>query len=222
MDGIVVSYLKNKKYGFVQGNDGESYFLHYSSLNNKSDEDLLIKNAKVSFEQKPTPKGLAAIKVEIYQSLTAMKMLPFFMIHTSQPKSGVVVKTAYTQTKYYKNPSEAKYQLKLLTGAVGGNAILDLQLDKKTFQDGNYKYTMHSYGGNIALVFEQVFVSNEDEQKKLIEEYADCISTFEKREHNILSEQKDILNAQLDPNNKGCLILIAIFIVLMVLLSVSQ
>ncbi|WP_058118980.1 cold-shock protein [Photobacterium kishitanii] len=221
MEGTVVSYLKNKKYGFVLGDDGESYFLHYSSLNNKHDEDFLIKNVKVSFDQKPTPKGLAAIKVDIYPSLTAMKMLPFFMIHTSQPKSGEVVKTAYTQTKFYKSSHEAKYQLKLLTGAVGGNAILDLQLDKKTFQDGNYKYTMYSYGGNIALVFKQVFVSNEDEQKKLMEEYTDCITAFEKREYKILSEQKEILNSQLETNDKGCFIIIAIFIVLMILLNLA-
>ncbi|MCE9780949.1 cold shock domain-containing protein, partial [Shewanella algae] len=38
MKGKVVSYVSSKKFGFINGDDGESYFLHVSALVNRSDE----------------------------------------------------------------------------------------------------------------------------------------------------------------------------------------
>lgn len=220
MDGYIVSYVKEKKYGFVKGNDGESYFLHCSALKNKDDEKLLIKGATVSFEQQPTPKGLSAIKVIVIPSLKAMKLTPFFMTRNGNPKYGEIVVADSTQTKFYKNPEEAKYNLKLLTGAVGGNAILNLSVEKKTFTDGNYQYTMHSYFGKIALVFDEVAVSSIEEQDALNNEYADCIRRFELSKKNIFKEQKEIVDSQINKDNSGCLItsvIIFIFVLLTLL-----
>jgi cold shock CspA family protein len=36
--GKVVSYISQKKYGFITGEDDESYFLHSSSLLDKANE----------------------------------------------------------------------------------------------------------------------------------------------------------------------------------------
>ncbi|MDO8253174.1 cold-shock protein [Shewanella algae] len=43
MKGKVVSYVSSKKFGFINGDDGESYFLHVSALVNRSDEAKLDK-----------------------------------------------------------------------------------------------------------------------------------------------------------------------------------
>ncbi|WP_345888544.1 hypothetical protein [Shewanella algae] len=43
MKGKVVSYVSSKKLGFINGDDGESYFLHVSALVNRSDEAKLDK-----------------------------------------------------------------------------------------------------------------------------------------------------------------------------------
>jgi len=49
LKGKVVSYLAAKKYGFIQGDDGESYFLHFSELLDKKDEGKLVKGSMVHF-----------------------------------------------------------------------------------------------------------------------------------------------------------------------------
>jgi cold shock CspA family protein len=40
MKGRVASYITNKKYGFITGEDGESYFLHFSNLSDKKYESM--------------------------------------------------------------------------------------------------------------------------------------------------------------------------------------
>ena len=65
MRGKVVSYISTKKYGFITGDDGESYFLHFSSLLDKANEKKLLKNVVVEFDPTPTPKGMSAKKVHV-------------------------------------------------------------------------------------------------------------------------------------------------------------
>ncbi|MBO2609228.1 cold shock domain-containing protein [Shewanella chilikensis] len=51
MKGKVVSYVSSKKFGFINGDDGESYFLHVSALVNRSDE---VRKVRIS------PRGTLA------------------------------------------------------------------------------------------------------------------------------------------------------------------
>lgn len=60
--GQVVSFIAEKKYGFIKGDDGESYFFHLSGLLDKSEESKVVKNAYLTFDPSPTPKGDVAKK----------------------------------------------------------------------------------------------------------------------------------------------------------------
>ncbi|MBO2592470.1 cold shock domain-containing protein [Shewanella algae] len=53
MKGKVVSYVSSKKFGFINGDDGESYFLHVSAMVNRSDE---VRKVRIS------PRGTLACK----------------------------------------------------------------------------------------------------------------------------------------------------------------
>ncbi len=60
MEGKVVSFLVDKRYGFIDGEDGNSYFVHQNEIHGKTG---LVPGQTVTFDPIPTPKGYAAKKV---------------------------------------------------------------------------------------------------------------------------------------------------------------
>ncbi|WP_162266532.1 cold-shock protein [Vibrio tritonius] len=163
MKGRLVSYVTSKKYGFVNGEDGESYFLHASGLVNKSDESKLVKGIMVEFEPCPTPKGLSAKKVSISSVFFASKPVDFFITKASKPKYGDVVYQATIATRFFEDLEDAKKHLRGLADKVGANAILSLKYEKETFRSGNYRYSVHSYTAELALVTEKLPLESESE-----------------------------------------------------------
>tara|TARA_Y100000310_G_scaffold343359_1_gene450591 strand:+ start:185 stop:448 length:264 start_codon:yes stop_codon:yes gene_type:complete len=64
MEGKVKWYNRKKGYGFIEGEDGEEYFVHYTSL----DKDTFIRdNDRVSFEPGESDKGKQANNVVLLQ-----------------------------------------------------------------------------------------------------------------------------------------------------------
>ena len=63
MIGTVTSYLSDKNYGFIKGEDGKDYFFHGSSLKDKNDINKLCEDLILEFEQKATPKGYSAVNM---------------------------------------------------------------------------------------------------------------------------------------------------------------
>jgi len=63
MEGTVKWYNMRKGYGFIQGEDGNDYFVHFSAL----DGAMLREGDKVSFQAADTEKGKQAQKVKLLQ-----------------------------------------------------------------------------------------------------------------------------------------------------------
>lgn len=63
MQGIVKSYGTKHGYGFITGDDGKTYFVHYSNIKGTAFRSLSA-GQKVSFIPKETQRGYTAIEVE--------------------------------------------------------------------------------------------------------------------------------------------------------------
>jgi len=64
MEGKVKWFNRQKGYGFIAGDDGEEYFVHYSAV---PQGVFLRENDKVSFEPAETDKGKQAQNVALLQ-----------------------------------------------------------------------------------------------------------------------------------------------------------
>ena len=119
MKGRVVSYLANKKYGFINGDDGESYFLHISGLQDITDESKLIKGVVVDFDPTPTAKGLAAKKVKILTVYFKKQMVDFFTSKNHTPKYGTVEKRLSISTRFIRDFNESRDHIEKLAKELG-------------------------------------------------------------------------------------------------------
>lgn len=70
MEGKVKFFNRNKGYGFIQGDDGQDYFVHHSALDEGAN---LRENDRVSFEVAETDRGRQAQKVTLLQKGSELK-----------------------------------------------------------------------------------------------------------------------------------------------------
>ncbi|MFH1376627.1 MAG: cold shock domain-containing protein [Candidatus Woesearchaeota archaeon] len=64
MEGTVKWFNVRKGFGFVNGDDGEDYFVHYTSVEKGT---FIRENDRVSFESATTDKGKQAQDVKLLQ-----------------------------------------------------------------------------------------------------------------------------------------------------------
>jgi CspA family cold shock protein len=63
MEGKIKWYKKEKGYGFIVGDDGEDYFVHYTSLPEDMEDARESDEIAVTFDLKETDRKPAAVNV---------------------------------------------------------------------------------------------------------------------------------------------------------------
>ena len=162
MRGIVKTYLSEKQYGFIKGDDGKDYFFHHSSLKNKNDIVKLCEGLFLHFEQKATPKGYSAIQIEpVEQNITISYEIPD-TVYTSKNndiKGWEVIESSswIVHGSSRNSPDSAKENMIYRTKFIGANALLNMQYYKTTGSEpgtgkGTHYYTIHNFRGSAANI----------------------------------------------------------------------
>ena len=157
MIGTVTSYLTDRNYGFIKGEDGKDYFFHGSSLKDKNDINKLCEDLILEFEQKATPKGYSAVNIRLLDNNITLKYNVPDTVYISKKdeiKSWEVIEESdwiITGTSSESSHS-AKEDLINKANLIGANAIFYTNYYTKTGLEagtgrGIHHYTIHNYVG---------------------------------------------------------------------------
>jgi len=166
MTGIVKTFLSEKKYGFIKGDDDKDYFFHQSSFKNKSSIKKICENLIVTFEQKATPKGYTAVSIIIEKiDEDSIKYIVPDNIYTSKESKikgwdTMVVSNLVIHESSRSSPDFAKDKVKSLAKSYGANAIFDMQYYKTTGSEwgggmnllSTHYYTIHNFKGRLVNI----------------------------------------------------------------------
>lgn len=213
--GKIISFVDKKNYGFIKGDDGESYFFHTSFLKEKSAASELAKGVRVEFDPAPAKKGLEARSLIVTQSIQGKRFRKFIRTDKSTPNDGIIERSQFIKTKAFKDLNKGREHLKALVDKMGGNALLDYRYEKSTRMDGNYRYSVHSFSGNVAVVSETVSFSSEVDKSRAELILKRQIEKFDSNASDVSESERVSAN-----ENSGCRSAMVV-IVIMIILATS-
>lgn len=152
MKGVVVSIVPS--YGFIRDGAGTSYYFNPQRMAAGQDYSALKPNMAVEFTEKAGPRGMIADKVSIIEMHAGIEV-PKKMITVRGDKrlpGDLIINEQHTQIMqscWFKSPSDAMDELTHAALQSGANFIAGVTLHKRTFSEGNYNYTMHSFSGTV-------------------------------------------------------------------------
>lgn len=196
MTGIVKTFLPEKQYGFIKGDDGKDYFFHESNLLRKDLKHKICEGLFVHFEQKATPKGYSALDVVVHEiDENKIKFIVPTTVETSKSDTFkdwevVYVSNFVLHGSSRNSPDEAKKELLSLAKHCNANGIIELEYYKTTGSEmsnnfnlfGTYHYTIHNFKGRlVGIGRKSMFGINTKEELSKIE---NNIKHFTKHNHN--------------------------------------
>lgn len=162
MNGTIKTYLPEKNYGFIIGDDGKDYFFHDSEFKHKNHKDKICENAIVEFDQVATPKGYKARDCVLVdpKEINTYSIPPQFLISKSDfIKDWEIVDLGewkvYGSSRH--SPDAAKENTIEKAKRTGANSLINLKYYKTTGSEpgtgtGTHNYTIHKFCGQIAFV----------------------------------------------------------------------
>jgi cold shock CspA family protein len=160
--GIIKSYLSEKQYGFIKGDDGKDYFFHQNSLKNKQDIDKLCEGLYLEFDQEATPKGYSATKISLLDKDIILKYEIPDDIYTSNSSHikgwNIIENSNWLVIGSSRNsPDSAKADLKSKAKPIGANSLINVKYIKTTGSEagtgrGTHYYTIHNFKGQAVNI----------------------------------------------------------------------
>ncbi|GGF57703.1 hypothetical protein GCM10011332_08980 [Terasakiella brassicae] len=155
-DGIIHAYMAEKKYGFIHGDDGQSYFFHYRDLLNCLSDNSL-EGHPVHFEAILTQKGYRAKNCTVLakETVNTYRMPDDFLFSKSNKfKSWEIIDAGAWEVhgSSQESPDSAKQLLKDHARRIGANAARNLNYYKTTGTEGNYRFTIHNFKAQAVRV----------------------------------------------------------------------
>lgn len=155
MEGRIKTFLPSKAYGFIDGDDGKSYFFHVQDF--KSAPAKIEENLFVAFEEAATPKGYRAKNVDIVDSLGHFAPVTKFVYSRKRAPKGLDVRFSAMIQSVDKDLRAAEDGLRDMARQLGGNGLINVTYSKFTESKGNYQYTVHRFRGECVVLGEHRF-----------------------------------------------------------------
>jgi cold shock CspA family protein len=157
MEGTIKTYLPEKKYGFIKGDDGKDYFFHESEFRDKSHIANLCEEALVSFEQRATAKGYKAKNCALIDSSDVNTFVipdKFITSRSNSIRGWDIIEYGHwiVHGRSRDSPDAAKRDVIDTAICVGANGLINLEYYKTTGSDGNYNYSIHNFRGRIVTL----------------------------------------------------------------------
>ncbi|MCG3884490.1 cold shock domain-containing protein [Photobacterium leiognathi] len=168
MNGTIQSYSNAHNYGFIIGEDGNSYFLHKSEINDIH-ANHIVKGAMVKFTPASNPKGLVA-KNPIFETCSTIKIKTrFFTSRNPTPLHGKVECRQFVKTTYFHDFNLCRSYFYEMAYSMGATAILGIKTEAKTIEGQQ----MFSYEGDFAIVTE-IKAINDNSASPELDIRSDC------------------------------------------------
>ena len=158
MTGIIKTYLDEKNYGFIKGDDARDYFFHTSSID-RHDLHKVCEGALVSFDQKATPKGYSAIKISVGSAVKYVLADTIYASKSDRVKGWDIIDLSdwLVHGSSRHSPDEAKKDMLLGVDLVRANAALNMEYYKTTGSEagtgnGTHYYTIHNFRARPANI----------------------------------------------------------------------
>lgn len=156
MQGTITTYLPEKKYGFIKGDDGKDYFFHADEFSDNSQIKNICEEAHVTFEQQATPKGYKAKKC----SLVSLETIKTYIVPEQVLTSKTDTIKGWEITDYSDwniigtsndSPDAARKDLHSRAISVDSNCLINVEYFKTKGSSGNYEFTIHNYKGRAVV-----------------------------------------------------------------------
>lgn len=160
MEGSVSTFLADRGYGFIKGDDGRDYFLHQSDLVPASVQ--VAEGARLSFEPSASPKGYRARKVQQVGSVGPRRYrTPDQMMYSRESAIKgweTLDASLWTVTGSGRgDPAHARQAMLAHAKRLGANAVVLMTYSKTTGQEqgtgrGTHHFTIHHFRGHPVVV----------------------------------------------------------------------
>lgn len=162
MKGIIKTYVPEKKYGFIKGDDEKDYFFHLDAFKDPRHKDKICDDVLVEFEPTPTPKGYKAQNCSLLDpSDVSTFIVPdeFLTSRAMTIKGWEIVEMGdwIVHGSSRSSPDAARSDLIDSAMHVRANALVGTSYYKTTGSEagtgnGIHHYTIHNFRARIAIV----------------------------------------------------------------------
>jgi cold shock CspA family protein len=162
MKGTIKTYLPEKRYGFIKGDDGRDYFFHENEFPDGSQIGQLCEEAFVNFDQRATPKGYEARNCSLIdpsEVLTYAVPDEFIASRSDRVRGWQIIEFGHwiVHGTSRDSPDSARRAVMDSATRVGANALIELEYYKTTGSEagtgrGTHHFTIHHFRGRVVTL----------------------------------------------------------------------
>ncbi len=210
MIGKIISWDNRKNFGFIKGENGETYFLHNSEIKDKESMSKFRSQTKLNFDFKATKRGLRAIDVEFVSNpkskfnqsnkkTKSPKMMKdvlndSFVIRKKGTPRGKIAFSGKIKSDWSRSIEDTKLELSELAKSLGFNCIYDIEMVMEKRYSGNYIYKEFAFNATAGVLLQKETCKDETE-KKLADEYIQQQIDIVKEKHDKELEKDAKMNS---------------------------